>query len=84
MNTFNSTFDLTLYITSCLNCHQMCLQVAFPYRIYADGRHLKPDQLRLIMNCSEICQTSANFMLTHSAFCTQLCGYAPLYAIPVQ
>lgn len=74
MNTSNSTFDLTSYINSCLNCHRICLQTAFPYHIDADGTNLKSDQLRLIMNCAEICQTCANFMLSHSAFCTQLCG----------
>jgi hypothetical protein len=29
--------------------------------------------MRLMLNCAEICQTSANFMLSNSAFSSQIC-----------
>jgi hypothetical protein len=38
------------------------------------GEHVAPDHFRLMINCAEICQTSANFMLSGSAFSSLTCG----------
>lgn len=38
------------------------------------GGHARPDHIRLMMDCAEICQTSANFMLRMSDFHGQTCG----------
>jgi hypothetical protein len=37
------------------------------------GKHVAPDHFRLLINCAEICQTSANFMLSASAFSNPIC-----------
>jgi hypothetical protein len=37
------------------------------------GKHVETDHFRLILNCAEICQTSANFQLSGSAFHQHLC-----------
>jgi hypothetical protein len=37
------------------------------------GEHVAPDHFRLMMNCAEMCQTSANFMLSGSALSAQVC-----------
>ena len=38
------------------------------------GKHTEPAHLKLLMDCSEICQACAHFMLRGSEFHTQLCA----------
>jgi hypothetical protein len=38
------------------------------------GKHVSPEHMRLMLNCAEICQTSANFMLSNSTLSSRLCG----------
>jgi len=38
------------------------------------GKHLEPTHFRLMINCAEICQTSANFMLSGSPYHKLTCG----------
>lgn len=54
-------------INECLSCHQMCLSEAMNHCLEAGGSHVEPEHFRLMLNCAEMCQTSANFMLSHSA-----------------
>jgi hypothetical protein len=44
----------------------------------AGGEHVEPDHFRLMINCAEMCQTSANFMLSGSAFSSQVCEVCAL------
>ena len=60
-------------IDTCTKCHQTCLHEAMNHCLEAGGEHVAPDHFRLMMNCAEICQTSANFMLSGSAFSNQVC-----------
>ncbi len=60
-------------IDACRQCHDTCLQTALVHCLKVGGRHVEADHFRLMLNCSEICQTAANFMLSgsplHSAVC---------------
>jgi hypothetical protein len=38
------------------------------------GDHAETSHIRLLLDCAEICQTSANFMLRMSNFHNQTCG----------
>ncbi|TBN47189.1 four-helix bundle copper-binding protein [Pseudomonas sp. BGI-2] len=40
----------------------------------AGGKHLEAEHFRLMINCAEICQTSANFLLSGSIFHHHVCG----------
>jgi hypothetical protein len=53
-------------IQNCLDCHRVCLQMAMNHCLELGGQHTEPKHFRLMLNCAEICQTSANFMLTGS------------------
>ena len=46
----------------CSDCHKACLQTV-PYCLQTGGHHAEPNHVRLMVDCAEICQTSANFML---------------------
>lgn len=53
-------------IQNCLNCHHVCYETALNHCLETGGKHTEPQHFRLMMNCAEICQTSANFMLSGS------------------
>src|SRR5262249_36193132 len=61
-------------IEACLNCHSVCLREAMNHCLETGGRHTEPGHFRLMLNCAEICQTSANFMLSHSELHAKVCG----------
>ena len=61
-------------IQACMECHQICLQTAMNHCLMTGGKHVEPEHFRLMMCCAEICQTSANFMLSSSTFHNRLCG----------
>jgi hypothetical protein len=60
-------------IAACSHCHQVCLQTAMNHCLEAGGKHVEAAHFRLILNCAEICQTSANFQLSSSAFHHRVC-----------
>ena len=60
-------------IKACLDCHSMCLQTAMNYCLERGGQHVEQKHFRLMLNCAEICQTSANFMLSDSPLHGRVC-----------
>lgn len=67
-------------IQECLNCHRVCLQEAMNHCLEMGGKHTEANHFRLMINCAEICQTSANFLLSNSplhkrtcAVCAEVC-----------
>lgn len=67
-------------IEVCNDCHKACLQTAM-YCLQQSGAHAQADHVRLMLDCAEICQASANFMQRgsplHTATCTacaRVCG----------
>jgi hypothetical protein len=60
-------------IDICNRCAQTCLQTAMNQCLEMGGRHVEPEHFRLMINCAEICQLSANFMLSSSPFHTRTC-----------
>ena len=60
-------------IDACTRCHQTCLETAMNECLEKGGKHVESGHFRLMLNCAEICQTSANFMLSSSDFCIQVC-----------
>ncbi|MBY0472144.1 four-helix bundle copper-binding protein [bacterium] len=59
-------------IDNCTKCHDVCLQT-ISYCLSKGGKHAELSHIRLLTNCAEICQTSANFMLTGSDFHQDIC-----------
>ena len=76
-----TTPDIEQCIENCTRCHRICLETA--------ARHFRGERgaaqgheahVRLLLDCAEICQTSANFMLRGSdlhahtcAACAEVC-----------
>jgi hypothetical protein len=66
-------------IDNCTNCHAACLETVI-YCLQKGGHHADEPHVRLLLDCAEICQTSANFMLRNSplhaltcAACAEIC-----------
>ncbi|RUL83555.1 four-helix bundle copper-binding protein [Tautonia sociabilis] len=60
-------------ITECQSCHAVCTETV-NYCLEQGGRHAEPGHVRLLLDCAEICQTSANFMLRGSPLHVQTCA----------
>ena len=60
-------------IDDCLECHSICLETV-THCLQMGGKHAEPRHIRLLLDCAEICQTSANFMLRSSDLHGHTCG----------
>lgn len=65
--------DMQRCIQECLNGHSICLQTT-TYCLEMGGKHAEAGHIRLLLDCAEICQTSANFMLRSSELHGRVCG----------
>lgn len=60
-------------IEACLKCYQACFGTAMNHCLESGGQHTEPAHFRLMIACSEICRTSAHFMLMNSEHHTHVC-----------
>lgn len=60
-------------IDACLKCYQTCFGMAMNHCLESGGKHTEPAHLRIMMACSEICRTSAHFMLMNSPHHPHVC-----------
>ena len=60
-------------IDECHNCHDSCAETV-THCLQMGGEHAEASHIRLLLDCAEICQTRANFMLRMSDFHTRTCG----------
>jgi len=60
-------------VDSCLKSHAVCLETA-RYCTEQAGQHVAPAHLALLLDCAEMCQTTANSMLRLSPLHAVLCG----------
>lgn len=67
-----SCYSTQSCMESCTQCHQTLMHTAMQYCLPHGGKHLAPELFRLMINCAELCQTTANFQLSDSQFCRQL------------
>lgn len=71
--TSEPTSHLDECIEHCQECHRTCLETFFEHCLNAGGKHLESVHVRLLMDCAQICQVSADFMLRGSAHHTHIC-----------
>jgi hypothetical protein len=65
--------DIQHCIQTCLDCHNSCLNTV-TYCLQQGQHHSDVAHITLMMDCAEICQTSANFMLRNSALHMRTCS----------
>jgi hypothetical protein len=52
-------------IEDCTDCHAVCIETV-THCLHIGGRYAEPDHIRLLLDCADICQTSANYLLRSS------------------
>src|SRR5688500_15166327 len=57
----------------CQQCHNICLET-LAHCLTMGGAHAEASHINLLIDCAEICQTSANFLLRDSTMHTRTCG----------
>jgi hypothetical protein len=60
-------------IENCTNCHSICMETV-THCLQMGGKHAEAAHIRLLLDCAEICATSANFMLRGSGLHRKTCG----------
>jgi len=59
-------------IDNCQECHESCLALV-AHCLQKGGRHAEPAHIRLLLDCADICQTCADFMIRGSDLHTETC-----------
>ena len=74
------TPDMERCAAACIECHRACLRTATGEGLYERGARLAPEHFRLLLDCADLCSTTADFMLRGSAFhervsnvCAEVC-----------
>jgi hypothetical protein len=60
-------------IDACTECSSICRETV-NYCLERGGRLAEPKQLRMLMDCAEMCRTNADFMLRASEAHTETCS----------
>lgn len=53
-------------IEKCWQCRHFCQKTLFNHCLYEGGEHIKPEQVKLMIDCIQICQIAADFMVRNS------------------
>ena len=69
----HSPQDLEQCIDNCQQCHETCLRT-ISYCLEQGGRHAEASHIRLMLDCAQICATSADFMIRGSDLHRLTCG----------
>jgi len=75
----NTPDDLRECISACQRCHDVCART-INHCLEKGGQHAEPAHIRLLFDCVEICETSADFMVRESGLhhltchaCAEVC-----------
>ncbi len=60
-------------IEECQRCHHICLET-ITHCLQMGGKHAEAVHIATLLDCAQICQTSADFMLRGSHLHTRTCG----------
>jgi hypothetical protein len=60
-------------LKDCEDCHLVCEETIM-YCLALGGAHAEAEHIGLLMDCAQICQTSADFMIRGSSNHESVCG----------
>ena len=67
------TAEMQRCIQRCTECHNICTQT-ITHCLMLGGEHADPSHIGLLMDCAQICETSADFMMRASHRHVKVCG----------
>ena len=65
--------EMQACVDNCEKCHDVCLETIF-HCLEMGGKHADAGHIRLLMDCSQICETNEDFMVRASEYSPQVCG----------
>lgn len=68
------TASMQQCIDDCLHCYRTCTETVMNHCLETGGPHTEPQHFRLMINCAELCNTCAGFMLSSSHLHAVVCG----------
>jgi hypothetical protein len=71
--THQMTEAMQVCIQACQDCHDSCLSTT-RHCLEMGGQHASPAHITLLLDCAQICHTSADFMLRGSVLHGRTCG----------
>lgn len=69
----NLSFNTQECVDKLLDCYKAC-GVCLQHCISMGGTHATEEHLSVLIECEEICQTAADFLMSDSKFAQELCG----------
>jgi hypothetical protein len=69
----HSDEEMKQCIQLCQDCHALCTQTVL-HCLKLGGRHAGPDHIRLLLDCAQLCETTAQYLIRESSFHEKLCG----------
>ncbi|KCZ70685.1 hypothetical protein ANME2D_02708 [Candidatus Methanoperedens nitroreducens] len=72
-HTIERSEEVQRCIDECLTCHSILLETAVEHCLRMGGKHAAQDHMRMMLDCSDICRVSADFMLRGSKFSARIC-----------
>lgn len=57
----------------CWQCRDTCQDTLYNHNLERGGSHIDADNIRVMTDCMEMCQTAANFLRRHSRFASVIC-----------
>jgi len=73
VHTTHMTEDMQRCLALCRECHDVCLRTV-PHCLDKGGRHAENSHIGLLLDCADICQTSADFLTRGSRLHPVTCG----------
>lgn len=61
-------------IDICVECQEICQETLYTHCLEMGGKHVEPEHVKIMADCIEACQTSANFMKRDSQMHTYYCA----------
>ena len=58
----------------CRECSTTCQETLFNHCLIMGGDHVEPEHIKLMVDCIEICRTSADFMTRNSHMHNYICS----------
>ena len=66
--------EMQTCIQNALDCHVSCTNMLSNHCLEMGGKHVEPKHFKLMLDCAQICITSADFMARMSDHHTHICA----------
>lgn len=69
----NLSYNMQECVDKLLECYKVC-SLCLQHCLSMGGKHVTEEHISAMIECEEMCQTSAEFLINDSKFAHELCG----------